>query len=62
MSKIYVQTTKIQKNIHQVNYPPSFYSFRHLLILCKATEKTYFYNNFKTQNILSARYILNAFP
>jgi len=41
MSKIYVQILKIQKHIHQFNFPTSFYSFRHSLILCKAAEKTY---------------------
>jgi len=59
---LYVQIVKIQKHIHQFNFPTSFYSFRHPLIFYEATQKTYFYNNFKTQNILSALYSLNAFP
>jgi hypothetical protein len=32
MSKIYVQIVTIQKHIHQFNFPPSFYSFKHSLI------------------------------
>ena len=39
MSKIYVQIVKIQKHIHQFNFPPSFNSFRHSLNLYEATER-----------------------
>jgi hypothetical protein len=60
MSKVYVEIVIIGKHILKCNFPPSIYSFKYSLILCEATQKTYFYKNFKTQNILSARYILNA--
>jgi len=42
MSKIHVEIVKIQKQIDQFNFPPTFNSFRHSLILYEATEKTYF--------------------
>jgi hypothetical protein len=42
MNEIYVEIFKIEKHIHQFDFPTPFYSFSHLLILYDATQLTHF--------------------